>query len=308
MEESKTNHCAGLRVNKLLAQSFAARERGFRKAFKRCRRHCSERTVHELRVSSRRLIATLEVLGSIVSIGEIEEARRALKKLLRLFGPLRDAHIRLLYFEELLPQFPALEKPFRAAAQQEQDFMEKVGRVLRRTKLGSLAKQLARVRFTLNKKLRNAASADQLRTLRAVVDEAFGLVQHRRGRVDAADVSTIHRVRVAFKKFRYMAEALQRLLPRMSERRLEAMRNFQARLGDIQDLEVIAGYLRDYAMERKPKFRKVLAPALHELQMKHDELIRTFVQNQSQLDRFRPSPKRHSRAWRTPRIVFKSNA
>ena len=277
-------------LGKVLAKSLAERERGFRRAFKQCRREGSEPSVHALRVAVRRLIATLEVLGAVLAVEEVREARRNLKKLLRALSPLRDAHIRLLYFEELLPQFRILEKPFRAAARREQKLVKEVNQMLHKTKLGGLHRLLSRVSTELRQKMRDPAiQAEHRSALTAEVREAWRLVEHRREQVKGSDVATIHRVRLGLKRYRYKVEALQSLLPRVTSRMLDRLRDFQTCLGNIQDLEVVAKNLRDYAVPRKPKVGRALAPVLKELRREHGALIRAFLRDLNRLDEFRLS-------------------
>lgn len=98
----------GLRLSKVLALSLEERERSFRKAFRRCRRDGSEHTVHELRVSLRRLIATLNVLESILSAVDIREARRLLKKLLRSLWPVARRPRSTALFRRIAAGIPGL--------------------------------------------------------------------------------------------------------------------------------------------------------------------------------------------------------
>jgi CHAD domain-containing protein len=51
--------------------------------------------------------------------------------------------------------------------------------------------------------------------------------------------ATIHRMRVAFKRFRYTAELLQPFLAHFTEQRLARMKDFQAAAGNIQDVTVL---------------------------------------------------------------------
>jgi CHAD domain-containing protein len=71
------------------------------------------------------------------------------------------------------------------------------------------------------------------------VEVAFNTVVERRRAIEAADTATIHRMRVAFKKFRYMVEALAPVLEHVTAKRLKAMNTFQDSMGRIQDIETL---------------------------------------------------------------------
>lgn len=80
-----------------------------------------------------------------------------------------------------------------------------------------------------------------------VVDEAFARAVRCQQAMDAKAVETIHRTRVAFKKFRYMVEALQPLLAGITAERLAAMRDYQAMMGEVRDTEVFLTRLDRFA-------------------------------------------------------------
>ena len=54
---------------------------------------------------------------------------------------------------------------------------------------------------------------------------------------------TIHRLRIAFKRFRYLCELLEPFLSGVTETRLERMRHYQGASGEIQDLAVLLARL-----------------------------------------------------------------
>ena len=60
----------------ILLQTLDARWQRLRKEWERTRRTNSDEAVHDVRVASRRLIAVLDVLRSLVDDSQIEECRR----------------------------------------------------------------------------------------------------------------------------------------------------------------------------------------------------------------------------------------
>jgi CHAD domain-containing protein len=70
------------------------------------------------------------------------------------------------------------------------------------------------------------------------VETAFAHLVDCRHRMNAADPVSVHRTRIAFKRFRYMVEAMCPVLPELTQRKLEAMKAFQDLLGRFQDTEV----------------------------------------------------------------------
>src|SRR5437870_4855706 len=83
--------------------------RSVRRGWKRFRRSLREATgsldadpVHDLRVSSRRLIAALSTLGDLIPEKPARKLRRALKKTLKLMSGLRDLHVQETWAERFL--------------------------------------------------------------------------------------------------------------------------------------------------------------------------------------------------------------
>jgi CHAD domain-containing protein len=70
-----------------MLDSLHDRWQSFRAELKRCRKKASEGAVHDLRVATRRLISTLDLVARVHPEADLRKARRALKKQLDLFGP-----------------------------------------------------------------------------------------------------------------------------------------------------------------------------------------------------------------------------
>jgi CHAD domain-containing protein len=73
--------------------------------------------------------------------------------------------------------------------------------------------------------------------------------------MDPGHAPTIHRTRIAFKRFRYMAEALQPLFREISPRRLAAMHAYQSTMGELQDTEVFLARLHKFTRKRRAHAR-----------------------------------------------------
>jgi CHAD domain-containing protein len=98
-----------------------------------------------------------------------------------------------------------------------------------------------------------------------------------RARPDALEPDTIHRTRIAFKKFRYLVEILRPMLNDLGEEHLRRLRLFQTLMGEIQDIEMfekaITGFIRDDPGRIK-QFRQIRA----ELKKRHSELISHYAE------------------------------
>jgi CHAD domain-containing protein len=115
------------------------------------------------------------------------------------------------------------------------------------------------------------------------VDEAYLTVKQRYGSMDPDRTATIHRVRVAFKKFRYMAECIQPTLPNFPETQLKNMQNYQTLMGDIHDVEVFLDTLADFAA-RHDQFDPEPVHRLYEKTFA--QFLSVYLDNKEKLDTF----------------------
>jgi CHAD domain-containing protein len=285
----------------ILASRLEEQWKSYRKALKRCRRQPSAKAVHASRVQARRLLAQLELLGIFTSVALIGRARRALKEHLNLFNPLRDTQVQLSLLDEQAKKKPTKTKELRhAVRRREKRCHEKAARGVRLLKTAGLKKLIT----DLSRQLRAVQRQPERReregqAVRKSVNAAFARVVDRRAQMDATDVKTIHRTRVAFKRFRYMVEALQPLLPSITRARLRAMHSFQRVLGDLQDTEVFLDRVEKLAQKDKIDLKRIL-PFWRWLQRRRTEQIRQALAQADTIDEFWPlrKPRRAPRQTR----------
>jgi CHAD domain-containing protein len=275
-----------------LRRSLKKQWRDYRNDFARCRRKFSEKSVHQFRIESRRLLSTLSVLRAIVPRRHLDAAHRALKKRLRVFACLRDTHVQLLAIEELAHEFPQLA-PFRKhLAKRDRRLTKRIARKLKRARLRSVAKPVALIGKDLR---RSRANRDQeqkeLPLVVAALEASFESVAERFRAIDPSNPTTIHRTRVAFKEFRYMAEALQPVLPGATDRVIDRMRDYQARMGEIQDAKVLRASLEKYLAKAEESMPDAVRIRV-ELERRKAALMQTFLNQADELFSFAPSKLR----------------
>ena len=112
--------------------------------------------------------------------------------------------------------------------------------------------------------------------LLSVMDEACYTVTQRKKLVDPAQPSSVHRVRIAFKKFRYMLEIIFPILPGFPEAHLKNMHSYQTVMGEIQDVEVLLQTLEEYAANHEMYDPQ---PVKRFYEQRHAELINTYIEN-----------------------------
>jgi CHAD domain-containing protein len=215
----------------------------YRKNLKLCRDEFSRKTVHDLRISIRRLLAILDVVHFVTSASRAEKLSARLKKQLDDVSELRDIQVMLDRVSEdlvTLPELEPLQKHLKKREKRQQSSNQKQ---VQNIPTGWIKKRLPKLQEAVQE-----LSADQLdHQLPQAVDEAYLTVVQRYSDIDPAQLVSIHHLRVAFKKFRYMVEAISPCLPDVPETLLQALHDYQTQMGDIHDLQVLLETLTTFA-------------------------------------------------------------
>jgi len=276
-------------LGKHLIGSLDKRWRKYRDALECCREHASEESVHDLRVETRRLLSMLELLRTLADDDRLKKTRRILKKRLDAFDDLRDTQVRLAYIGRMLKVYPELKRVKLALRNRERRLIKQTARKLRGSKTAKLAKRISTVRDLLEAEFEKPKA--DLRNFVKVMESAhraFEFVAASRRRIDPLEVTTIHLTRLAFKKFRYMVELLQPVLPGISPEQLPKMHRYQSMMGDIQDIEILCSLADKLTSEDKAENENLQA-FRREMARRRVELIHTYLESADLLFSFWPA-------------------
>ncbi len=227
----------------LLLDSLDTCGTAYRQKLKLCRAEFSKNAVHDLRTSIRRLLATLEVVAFFTSASRIEKLSDRLKEQLDGFSDLRDIQVMLDKASEDISMYPELE-PF-------QDYLKKREKRKQRTdekhietiKPGGIYKRLLKIQEAVE----DLPASELHGKLPQAVDEAYLTVVQRYSEIDPPQLVSVHHLRVAFKKIRYMVEAIHPCLPDFPEAQLTRMHDYQTQMGTIHDTQVFLETLAEFA-------------------------------------------------------------
>jgi CHAD domain-containing protein len=231
-----------MKAQNLLLVSLNTRWDKYQTELKTCRREFSEEAVHDFRVTTRRLLSSLDLLRMIIPNPGIQKMRRNLKDQLDDLDDLRDTQVLLADISETIHEIPIL-KPFQEYLQhKEKKLLHAAHKEIKSLKTESLSKRIKKI----NRVLETLQQVDLDVSLFSAVDQAFTIVNQRYVLVDAGQPATIHHLRIAFKKFRYMIEVIYPFLQNPPLDYLKKLHNYQAIMGDIQDMEVALQELADF--------------------------------------------------------------
>jgi CHAD domain-containing protein len=273
----------------------------YRKAFKRCQRDFSENSVHELRVETRRMLALGTLLRAMWRDDRLAEIDRCLKRMFKRLSRLRDTHVQLMFVEEAQERFPELAKFHKALAKREVRLTRRLAASVDKFPLRRVQRLVRSVRKNYRSRgKRTSSHHNEWSRVCRHLDNGFLRVTKLRSEIDPQDSVTIHRVRVAFKKFRYLVELLQSMLTGVTARQIEAMHEYQSMMGEIQDVETLQAALDEYVSKKKSR----LGAHLHfrdYLRKRRAALVRTYLHHADRLDSFwpprsAPAPKHRRQA------------
>jgi CHAD domain-containing protein len=216
----------------------------YRKQFKAARRELSGDSVHDLRVAARRLLALIDILGSLDTHPHVKELHRFLKKQLDQLDELRDAQVMLEEAAQRLHTLPQLSMFEGYLEGRLESLMQQAHKKIRSSKPSDLKEHIKRIRGVAKKHSDDTKLLDRLEQ---AVDEAHAETMRAFGDLNSQDPVTIHHVRVAFKNFRYMIETIRPLLPDFPGSYLERMHAYQDAMGKVHDTMVILDRIRAFA-------------------------------------------------------------
>jgi CHAD domain-containing protein len=273
-------------VNQFLLDALDERWKNYRAELKRCRTEFSNEAVHDLRASARRMLAFIQVMNAISPRPHLQKLSRAFKDQLDDFDQLRDTQVILADVSETLQQLPQLQEFHAYLLEVEKGLLKTLRKKLKVIDLFDVSKRIRRMHASLKTK----SASNLMLPILQVVDDAFLLTKQRQSWINPAAATTIHRVRLTFKSFRYMVEIVHPLVNDFPSENLRRMHEYQSLMGEIQDVEVIMQALAEAPLRLSALD---LEPVRRYYERCHAEAISAYLAVADQLDTFwRPAPDR----------------
>lgn len=272
---------------RLLLEAMEIRRKNYRMELKRCRAKFSHEAVHDLRVATRRMLAIIQLLNSIFPRPRLQKLTRTFKNQLNEFNDLRDTQVILAEIAEIIHELPQLQDFQKYLQFTEERLLRSLRKKIKQLEPSEVSK---RIRKTYEA-IETETNSDLRPQIMQTIDDVYLITKHRQGWIDITCSATIHRVRIAFKSFRYMVEIVHPLLNGFPMENLKRMNNYQSLMGEIQDAEVFAQNFADFS--ERASFPNV-EPVHHYCERRHAGAISAYVEAKEHLDTFwRPAPDKH---------------
>jgi Uncharacterized conserved protein len=287
--ETKDNPST-LPINQFLLDALDERWKNYRAELKRCRTEFSNEAVHDLRSSARRMLAFIQLMNYLSPRPRLQKINRAFKDQLDEFDQLRDTQVILADVSETLQELPQLQE-FEVHLQAvEKGLLKTLRKKLKVIDLFDVSKRIRRMHASLK-----TESDDHLiLPILQAVDDAFLLTRQRQNWINPAAATTIHRVRLTFKTFRYMVEIVHPLVNDFPSENLKRMHEYQSLMGEIQDVEVIMQALAETPLSLSSLDPE---PVRRYYERCHAEAISAYLAVTDQLDTFWRSAPDRSFPW-----------
>jgi CHAD domain-containing protein len=273
-------------INQFLMNALDERWKNYRAELKRCRTEFSNEAVHDLRASARRMLAFIQLLNYISPGPRLQKLNHAFKEQLDQFDKLRDTQVILADISETLQELPQLHEFESYLQEVERGLLKNLRKKLKVIDLFDVSKRIRR----MHESLKMESESSLIVPILQAVDDAFLATKQHQNWINPAAASTIHRVRIGFKAFRYMVEIVHPLLKDFPPDNLAQMHDYQALMGEIQDVEVIMQALADAPVHLATFDPE---PVRSYYERCHAEAISAYLEAKNQLDTFwRPAPDR----------------
>ncbi|HEY5589855.1 MAG TPA: CHAD domain-containing protein [Paludibacter sp.] len=202
----------------------------FIKKYKKIEADSTENEIHDKRVILRRIFPILAAYK--MNPGKVKNGEVAFK----LFGKLRDIQVQILKLESIeLTQDSIGYLAFLKGL--ELKLKEKVSKFCKKKKL-----VFPSIKNTKTDKSKIHKKAEKS------LDKLSKRVESR----SVDNVDNIHKIRIEFKKFRYLVEILS-YIDTIDETLFEKIKTYQDKLGEIQDYEVLIDGITKFYKKRKSK-------------------------------------------------------
>ncbi len=187
----------------------------------------------------------------------------------------------------MLATFPELQPFYNYLTKRERRLIKRVGKEVEKADTTKLERAVATITEQLRALPDGFVAQEQARaTVVGVAEAAFSRVAKRQQKIDPTNAVTIHRMRVAFKKFRYLVEALAPMLDGVGREKLKSMGAFQDMMGKIQDAEVLSASLTAFLANKGKAYKRSVRPAREELARRRATAIDEFLASADQIYTF----------------------
>lgn len=234
-----------------------------------CQSDCTVESVRKLRVGLRKLLTSLNASLQVADSRAGQKALARLNKHRKALGALRDLQMQCERLGSLHAQSASADELLDWLKKKEHKELRRLSSALQKLKTGQLHKQIrkaaSKAQRTLNKRQEPPEAV-----WRRLLLKASQQLKRRHQALDRQDLETIHDLRIAFKKFRYLKEASY------PDIEFGALKAFQDRMGEVQDWEVLLKTIHRYSNRKGAGAFRRLTPLRKRVLLQRNKAVGEF--------------------------------
>lgn len=280
----------------------------FSKRFIKCKSFFSENSVHDLRVSIRKLTALLYALNVFSDSPYFLSISKEIKKHLKLLNPLRDTQVQILAVQNMFYTYPFLIDFYKFLLNNEKELIYNINKKLLKINLDFFESQVLFLKIDLKKVHFECYDFDKLIKIKS---EAFNHIinyfddinkllsdssilkieEIRINKIlnsfnlenERSDIlGKLHRLRLYFKRYRYISEIINNVISSNSQN-IKKMQGIQDKLGEIQDSQIFLNSLNSYYKNSNTIYNYRINKVIKNLIAKQNQLVIDFCNDKEAL-------------------------
>lgn len=231
----------------------------WRQGVRACRQKPSRRRVHALRVECRRMEALIEVLRQATDAPDspLRRLQEIAVEPLDALSPLRDDQVQFRRVKEAAAG-RHLEALYAHVKRRRKRHAKRARRALADIDLAKADTAAVRIRHTVVRRQGAPTPGQRAQLLIAAADRAAAEFALRMARLEPSRPRTLHRLRVAAKRVRYVADIIAEVAPQVQIAAVADVQALQRGLGHVHDADVLAARIDAVAARRHTPFKKEL--------------------------------------------------
>lgn len=280
----------------------------FSKRFIKCKSFFSENSVHDLRVSIRKLSSHLFALNVFSDSTYLLSISNEIKKQLKLLNPLRDTQVQILALQNMFYTYPFLIDFYKFLLNNEKELIYKINKKLLKINLDFFESQVLFLKIDLKKVSFECFELDKLIEIKSesfnyIIDYfddinmlllESNVLKNEGKRINniinsfnlenewSEILGKLHKLRLYFKKYRYISEIINNVSISNSQT-IKKMQGIQDALGEIQDSQIFLKSLNSYFKKSNTIYNYRINKVIKNLIAKQKQIVIDFCNDKEAL-------------------------
>lgn len=230
----------------MLEDIFNERTQDFNKKFESVKTEVTADSLHDLRVSIRRLQSIFSLLKMFPAVKIKKSITKPLKSIMNPMGSLRDLYIQ----QEIINKIFIRKNRFVRLCTVKIDKKIRKDEKKTRGAIESFPPDFMQ-QIDIEKIFLSIADMDVHRQIKIILTDLFKKFLSHRQKADT-DIKAFHRMRIALKKLRYTSEVAQVFFPWITKKVLDDEHSLQQVMGNIHDIDVIIELMKSQSLQDRP--------------------------------------------------------